>query len=64
MRSRVTLLQFCEETQEVGFGVGDVEGFARGAGAIPEAAADAGEDIGELSRQSRRRRSSGHHFYL
>ena len=59
-----------KQAQELGFGLGDVEGFARGAGVVAQSAADAGQDFGQLGGQATvdlRRRGVGEnsrHFYL
>ena len=37
-----------EQAQQLTFGLGDVEGFAGGAGVVAQAAADAGQDSGQL----------------
>src|SRR5215471_12142714 len=37
-----------EQAQELGFGLSDVEGFARGAGVVAQSATDAGQDSGQL----------------
>ena len=53
-----------DQTQQVAFGVGDVEGFARGARVVAQAAPDAAENSGQVDAEASRRSDHQRHVYL